>query len=138
MYRNILVPVAFDEDHDPSRALSLAQKLADPDGKITLLHVMDEVPGYAISYLPRDFRADAREAVKADMNARIADIPGAQAEVIEGHAGRDIVAYASEHEVDLIVIASHRPGLSDLVLGSTAARVVRHAPCAVHVMREDA
>jgi len=39
------------------------------------------------------------------------------------------------HAVDLIVIASHRPGLKDYFLGSTAGRVVRHSPCAVHVIR---
>jgi nucleotide-binding universal stress UspA family protein len=33
------------------------------------------------------------------------------------------------------VIASHRPGMADLLIGSTAAQVVRHAPCAVHVLR---
>jgi universal stress protein F len=33
------------------------------------------------------------------------------------------------------VIASHRPGIQDYFLGSTASRVVRHANCTVHVMR---
>ncbi len=42
---------------------------------------------------------------------------------------------AVAHAVDCIVIGSHKPGLSDYLLGSTAARVVRHAPCAVHVYR---
>lgn len=135
MYKNILVPVAYDEDHDPARALALARTMAAPEARITLLHVMDEVPAYALSYLPGDFRKDAREAVEADMAAQIAGIEGAAGAVIEGHAGRAIVDFAAETGVDLIVIASHRPGLSDLFLGSTAARVVRHATCSVHVMR---
>ena len=36
---------------------------------------------------------------------------------------------------DLIVIASHVPRVSDIFLGSTAAWVVRHADCSVHVIR---
>jgi nucleotide-binding universal stress UspA family protein len=46
-----------------------------------------------------------------------------------------ILETAKEIGADLIVIASHRPGLQDYFLGSTAARVVRHAECAVLVDR---
>jgi len=42
---------------------------------------------------------------------------------------------AQEKGVDLIIIASHRPGLQDYFLGSTAAKVVRHAKCSVLVIR---
>ena len=38
-------------------------------------------------------------------------------------------------DIECIVMGSHKPGFSDYLLGSTAARVVRHAPCAVHVYR---
>jgi len=37
--------------------------------------------------------------------------------------------------VDLIIVGSHKPGLQDYLLGSTAARVVRHAMCSVLVGR---
>ena len=47
-----------------------------------------------------------------------------------------IIDFATSSGIDCIVIGSHRPGLSDYFLGSTASRVVRHAPCAVHVFRE--
>ena len=60
---------------------------------------------------------------------------GAHAVVVHGHAGGSIVDYATKHGCDCIVIASHRPGVEDYLLGSTAARVVRHAACSVHVMR---
>ena len=42
---------------------------------------------------------------------------------------------AEDDKVDLIIIASHKPGLQDYFLGSTAARVVRHASCSVLVVR---
>ena len=41
----------------------------------------------------------------------------------------------NESGADLLIIASHRPGLQDYFLGSTAAHVVRHAACSVHVIR---
>ena len=66
---------------------------------------------------------------------RAAGFPNAEARVVMGHAGRTIVEFAKEHEVDLIVMNSHRPGIGDYFLGSTAARVVRHAQCSVHVIR---
>ena len=55
--------------------------------------------------------------------------------VVDGHSARTILDYAEEHGVDCIVMASHRPDITDYFLGSTAARVVRHAACAVHVLR---
>lgn len=58
-----------------------------------------------------------------------------KAEIVKGHTYRTIIDYAGSNDVDYIVIGSHKPGLSDYLLGSTAARVVRHAPCAVHVIR---
>jgi len=47
----------------------------------------------------------------------------------------EILEMAKAKNVDLIVIASHKPGIADYLLGSVAAGVVRHAKCSVHVMR---
>jgi nucleotide-binding universal stress UspA family protein len=55
--------------------------------------------------------------------------------VLYGHPAQSILDFASNNGVECIVIASHKPGLSDYLIGSTAARVVRHAQCAVHVVR---
>jgi len=62
-------------------------------------------------------------------------VDNATLNIVEGHSGRTILDYAENHQADCIVVASHRPGLQDYLLGSTAARVVRHASCAVHVVR---
>ena len=65
----------------------------------------------------------------------LADEAGTDSEVLSGHTPLKILEYATEIGADLIIIASHRPGLQDYFLGSTAARVVRHAECAVLVDR---
>ncbi|MDK3075531.1 universal stress protein [Sedimentitalea sp. JM2-8] len=135
MYHNILVPISFDTERDTSGTLKLAKLLATPDAKITLLHVVEHIPGYAISYMPEDYLREARQAIQGQLDDMAADLPNADGVVIEGHSGRSILDWADENKPDLIIIASHRPGMQDLLLGSTAAKVVRHAGCAVHVVR---
>jgi len=50
----------------------------------------------------------------------------------------EIVRYAREHEIDLIVIATHgRTGLAHVLLGSAAENIVRTAPCPVLTVRPD-
>ncbi len=135
MYKNILVPIAFDIGDEAMHAVEIAESLADPDATITALHVVEEVPSYVAQYLPEgQMEANVKE-IEDILAERLTGHDRIAVKVIEGHAGHSIVDYATEHKVDCIVIASHRPGLQDLFLGSTAARVVRHAPCAVHVVR---
>ncbi len=73
--------------------------------------------------------------LKTGLHEDLAGAEDVSIEVIDGHSARSILDYAAGHHVDCIVMASHRPDFSDYLLGSTAARVVRHARCAVHVMR---
>ena len=136
MYRNILVPIVPDHQGKGAHAVQVARLLADKDATITLLHVMEAIPGYAETYIPKEVRDRNRKEAEADLKA-LATEAGAQARtvVLGGHAGRAIVDYAHEQSVDCIVLASHKPELEDYFLGSTAARVVRHAECSVHVIR---
>ena len=54
-----------------------------------------------------------------------------------GDPGHEIVKYAEEIDADLIVIPSHgRTGLTRLLIGSVAERVVRLAHCPVLVLRK--
>jgi nucleotide-binding universal stress UspA family protein len=48
----------------------------------------------------------------------------------------EILGVAEEADADLIVVGSHRPAMKDYLLGTNAARVVRHARCSVLVARE--
>ncbi|MCB1333566.1 MAG: universal stress protein [Roseivivax sp.] len=135
MYKNILVPIAFDSEAKAKAAMEVARQLADQEAKITLLHVMEHIPGYAVSYVPPDYLAQSRATVQGQLDTLAAELGHATGVLVEGHSGRTILDYAEDHKVDCIVIASHRPGMQDLLLGSTAAKVVRHAQCAVHVLR---
>jgi len=135
MYKNILVPVALDHGHNTAEAVKIAQKLRGEGGKITLLSVVEAIPGYVASYLPEGQIERNRHEVETSLKADAGGVKDVQTKVIVGHPGSSIVDYAKDHDVDLIVIASHKPGLQDFFLGSTAARVVRYSQCAVHVLR---
>jgi len=135
MYKNILVPVALDHEHSTTAAMAVAKGLRSEGGKITLLSVVEAVPGYVVSYLPEGQMEKNRHEVEDSLKADVGDDQGVESVVITGHPGGSIVDYAKENDIDLIIIASHKPGLQDFFLGSTAARVVRYSQCAVHVLR---
>jgi len=135
MYKKILVPISFDEERDVSGSFGIAKALADEGGEVILLHVVEHIPGYAVSYLPDDYLAETRKGIQKELDEMADGFPNGTGVVIEGHSARSILDWAEENDPDLIIIASHRPGMQDLLLGSTAAKVVRHAQCAVHVLR---
>ena len=58
--------------------------------------------------------------------------------VTEGSPRVEIVRYAREANIDLIVLSTHgRTGLSHVMLGSVAESVVRTAPCPVLTVRPE-
>ena len=135
MYKNILVPISFDADRNAAAAIEAARVLADTDGSITLLHVIERIPDYVISYMPEDYLKESHRALATELAEMAKPVPNASAIVISGHSGKTILEWADKNGVDCIVVAGHRPGMQDLLLGSTATQVVRHAKCAVLVIR---
>ena len=135
MYHKILVPIAFDDERDRDDILAVVKTLAAEDAEVTFLHVIERVPGYALSYIPEDLLRETRAAITHALDALADQVPNGKGVVVDGHAGRTILDYAGTNEPDLIIVSSHRPGMQDLLLGSTASQVVRHAACAVHILR---
>ncbi len=135
MYKNILVPVLLDEEHDAGASFEVARALAADGAQYTVMHVMETIPSYVASQIPEEVVTRSHGETEKALAETAAGLPGAKACLESGHPGRFIVDYAKDHDIDCIIIASHRPGIEDYFLGSTAARVVRHAQCAVHVLR---
>ncbi|MEP2531330.1 universal stress protein [Shimia sp.] len=135
MYKTLLVPVASDHDPKTENAMKVARLLCDEGGKITVLTVLEAVPEFILTQLPEGQMEHNRKELQTGLAEDFAGAQDVDIVVISGHAGRTIVDYAEEQGIDCIVMNSHRPDLSDYFLGSTAARVVRHAQCAVHVLR---
>ena len=136
MFKNILVPVAMDHGEIRDKAIAIAKSLRDGGGSITLLHILEEIPGWVSVELPEGISEKNRDSAKAELNEIAESIgAGVQVVVLYGHAGRSIVEYSDKHKCDCVVIASHQPGLGDYLLGSTAAKVARHADASVLVVR---
>lgn len=135
MYSKILVAMALDHGLSP-RTLEIARRLRSEAGQILALHVIEEPQGTAHVKLREDLLDQGLARAKDLMAEKVAGLSDVEPHLVEGHVSRTIVDFAAKHGVDCIVMGSHQPGLADYLLGSTAARVVRHAPCAVHVIRD--
>ncbi|NNE80043.1 MAG: universal stress protein [Silicimonas sp.] len=137
MYKNILVPIdpSHEERHDV--ALEMAEHLADADDAvITAAIVIEPVPSYiGMTDRAGELETHAIDYAKASLAKFSQRSPRLKSAILHGSPGNEIVEYAEKNDIDCIVIASHKPGLADYLLGSTAARVVRHVRCNVHVLR---
>lgn len=134
MYNKILVPMALDHNVSP-QTLEVAQALRGPSGKIIALHVYETPSGSVSAYLDETTVRAGFDTAKLQLTEKLSGAADVEPVIVNGHSARTIIDFATENGVDCIVIGSHKPGLSDYFLGSTASRVVRHAPCAVHVQR---
>jgi nucleotide-binding universal stress UspA family protein len=136
----ILVPIDFSA---PSKqALATGRELAQKFGaELHVLHVLEK-PSYPGFYgagavtmygkLP-DLKQRAEEALRDLLSEAEVEVSGV---VIEGRAQNDILEYAHDHAIDLIVIASKGlSGVKRVLLGSVASQIVRKAPCPVFVVR---
>lgn len=136
MYKTILVPIEMAHVAAGKANIDLAAQHAAEGAKIILLNVVEDIPNWAAVELPADLLDKSLESSQAELKA-IANAAGMKVQVIvrTGHSYNTILEVAKEKNADLIIIASHRPGLQDYFLGSTAAKVVRHANCSVLVVR---
>lgn len=136
MYNVILVPVDLGHKGRIAAMMDIAKHLSAENARIILVNVVEDVPSYVASQLPAGMientmqnAADDLKSIAKEYNIK------PELEVRSGHAANAILEVADEKGADAIVIASHKPGWEDILIGSTAARVVRHAKCAVHVLR---
>lgn len=138
---HVLVPI---DDSDPAREALEHAATTSPDVEITALHVVEpsvaaprrEDGPYGVQ-LPATADEDRLEAVFEPARA-FADEHDVslRTEVLVGPPARSIVQFATDADVDRIVIGSHgRTGVSRVLLGSVAERVVRRAPVPVTVVR---
>ncbi|AXT34474.1 universal stress protein [Phaeobacter sp. LSS9] len=141
MYNHILVPIDLDQPEASEKAVKTAAQIArDYGATLHFLNVVVPVGTLASTFFPDGFQ---KKVTKAAMD-RLHEYSKAQNVeditlhhvVAEGSIYDQILNISERVESDLIVMASHRPELSDYLLGPNAARVVRHAKCSVMVVRE--
>jgi len=140
--KRILVPVDFSESS--RKALHYATSFARQfNAELLLFHVVEPYPPPPPDYIIADNLVDnakiQEEAAKelAQWRGEIGESISVRSSVEIGSPYREIVRCADENNIDLIIIGTHgHTRLAHFLLGSTAERVVRHAPCPVLVIRE--
>jgi len=136
MFKTILVPIDIGNATESNNTIKIAAANGNADARIILLNVVEEIPKWAMVEMPEGIQEKSFKTSKEGLQ-KIADgcDVKTEVEVRVGHPYHTILEVAQETGAELIVIASHQPGLQDYLLGSTAAKVVRHAHCSVLVVR---
>ena len=138
----ILVPTDFSDGSE--RALIYGVELAKRfAGELHVVHVAQHpaIGGlYAASFpqeslAPEEFGRQQLEALEVPEEDQVSRV---QRRVLLGAPFVEIVRYARENDVDLIVIGTHgQTGIVHMLMGSVAEKVVRKAPCAVLAVRPE-
>ncbi len=140
--KTILVPLDFSATS--AKALAYAIRMSEQFGsRLILLNVIEPIATPDLAYHPlmldsAESRAAAQKAVEtAARKARLPESMLARIVIRHGTPFAEITAAARSLKADLIIITTHGyTGLKHVFMGSTAERVVRHAPCPVLVVRE--
>ncbi|MDQ1336602.1 MAG: hypothetical protein QG552_3552 [Thermodesulfobacteriota bacterium] len=119
MFKNILVPTDFS-DNDRN-ALNIAVKICSVEnGKIHLLHVIEVIANTTFDEF-KDFYTKLEKRSFKDLNGMIAPFQGGQADMVPavgyGNRAQEILRYAHEHQIDLIIMKSHRIDVEDRAQG---------------------
>ena len=136
MYQTIIVPVAMDQLERGEAMLTRARHLRAESGRIVLLNVVEDFQGYLAIDFPVELIEQEQDQARLKLEALRNRLGiSADIEVRYGGAAREIIKAAEELSADLVIVASHRPGIANYLIGATADRVVRHSPFSVLVDR---
>ena len=144
--KNILVATDFGDASET--ALRYGRALAAQfSARLHLLHVTENLHlaasnGYGYTSLPYRMQQEIELAARKQTEALLTeeDRRGLNAiamTMTDNSPAAAIAEYAKAHDIDLVLVGTHgRGGLSHLLMGSVAERVVRTAPCPVLTVRD--
>jgi nucleotide-binding universal stress UspA family protein len=142
------VLLATDGSPSSLAAAKRATELLRPADQVTLLTVVTEMPGNEVVGVDPVFQPPDPDAIWArEMEAAGEELERTAAlltstkvdkRIEVGDVGGTVCHVAAELNVDVIVVGSHgRGAIERLLLGSASSQIVRHAPCAVLVVRPE-
>ncbi len=147
VFNRILFPTDFSSL--ALGALAHAEELVSAFGaELHCLHVVDEGFQYWSAMGPESIPVgpppdDLVDLAKTRMDQFRAEhlsglTPEATTAVRLGRPFAEIIGYAREHDIKLIVMGTHgRGAIAQMLLGSTTEKVVRKAPCTVLTVRSE-
>ncbi len=142
MYKHILLSTELsDESYQINERAILLQKLTG--ARLSIIHIIEPMPTVypvgesAIVYNFQDTIDMVIEQAKKSLSKlkRELNIPDAILKVKQGYIGDEILSYAYENDVDLIITGSHGRHGVRLLLGSTANAILHGAKCDVMAVR---
>ncbi len=141
MYRDILVTVDLGNQAGELKAMQTAVDYARVFG--ARLHVMTVVPDYGLSlvggFFPKEHEHEAirhaGDALRAFTAQHVPPEIQHRHVIAHGSIYREILHHIAVVKADLVVLSASSPGPQDYLIGPNAARVVRHAPVSVLVVR---
>jgi len=137
-FKKILVPTDYSELS--LAAIDYAVSFSQVFGaRLFLLHTLDTIPVLALDALDLTTESVIYETEKNAKNdlhhfalTRIGNVSDLVEVVRRGIAEDQIVEFAKEERVDLIIMATHgRSGIAHVFMGSVAEKVVQHSPVPV-------
>lgn len=121
-------------------ALEYANSIAETyDAKVYLIYVCENVPSQKkqkkfpqVVENFKEFKKKVREELKKIAIDKLNLVEEVEVVILEGDPYKEILRFAVENNVGLIVVASHgRTGFSHLLMGSVAEKIVRYSPIPV-------
>ncbi len=140
-FQYIIVP--YDGSAHAERALDHAMKLADElQAQLDVLYVdsvqseLLEQPLMIPTHELEAYFTDEQQEIQQRLNRMIEHAHPSRVNIVQGHAGKEIVRYATNAQADLIVIGSRGLGtIQEWMLGSVSHYVAQHAECAVLIIK---
>jgi nucleotide-binding universal stress UspA family protein len=141
MYKRIVLAIDLADPTPSPKGLREAVELAKTGGgELRLVNVQPVIPATFMEYVPVDFDVEQENRAKEALNEILGrvDLPAERKSAATRAGGiyHELLKEAADWDADLIVVGSHRPVMSDYLLGSNAKTIVRHAQCSVLVVRE--
>ena len=141
--KSILFPTDFSEGS--AQALQYAVDMSKRYGaKLYVVHVIYDIAKATGWYVPHvsmdEMYKDIQEGAKKELERfgveELAGVKNVERRVITGVPHEEIINFVSANKIDLVIMGTHgRKGIDKILFGSTAAQVVRHAPCPVLTVR---
>ncbi len=140
MFKKILAAVDVDDNEKADKILRAAADIANIyTARLHVLSVIGAVQAVISQHLPEGYEKMAMQKTERDLTSLTTNVDLNQGKVTSsarfGDIYREILAQAEKSAVDLIIIGSNKPQATDFLLGTNAARVVRHSSCSVFVVR---
>lgn len=137
--KHVLFPVDFTESSQ--KIVSYVKQFVQTcNAQLSLIHVVrgpDDFAGFELgaawwTSIQKEVMDGANQAMEQFVANNLADVPNVKKFITIGDIVEEVVKYADENKIDLILIGTHgRKGLEKAMFGSVAEGVVKAAPCPV-------